>query len=120
MGQWGLYPGRQVMTEVLKKVLLTQFLRNEPTFLPLTFIDPGDGSTKLQVRAGEKVKVGAKPDVDETVDGKFFKWVFVEATEGEQIEKRKGFVSNEVLGPEDSVVPVLDGFVPFSTQVNKD
>jgi hypothetical protein len=102
------------------KVLVTQFLRSEPKFLPLSFIDPGDGGGKLQVLAGELVNVGAKPDVDETVDGRSFKWVFVEATEGEQVEKRKGFVSNEFLGPEESVVPVSDGFQPFSTQVNKE
>ena len=102
------------------KVLVTQFLRSEPKFLPLSFIDPGDGGGKLQVLAGELVNVSAKPDVDETVDGRSFKWVFVEATEGEQVEKRKGFVSNEFLGPEESLVPVSDGFQPFSTQVNKE
>ena len=108
------------MTEVLRKVLVTQFLRSEPKFLPLTFIDPGDGSAKLQVLEGEKVKVGAKPDVDQTVDERPFKWVFVEATEGQQVEKRKGFISNEFLGPEDSLVPVSPGFEPFSTEVNKE
>jgi hypothetical protein len=103
-----------------KKVLVDQFLRSEPKFLPLTFIDPGDGGGKLQVLAGEKVLVGAKQDVDETVDGRPFKWVFVEATEGQQVEKRKGFVENEFLGPEESVVPVSEGFQPFSTQVNRE
>jgi hypothetical protein len=108
------------MAEVLKRVLATQFLRSEPQFLPLTFIDPGDGGAKLQVLAGEKVRVGAKPDVDETVDGRSFRWVFVEATDGQQIEKRKGFVSNEFLGPDESVVPVSDGFEPFSAQVSRE
>jgi hypothetical protein len=107
------------MTEV-KKVLVTQFLRSEPKFLPLTFIDPGDGGGKLQVLAGEKVKVGAKPDVDETVDSRSFKWVFAEATAGQQVEKRKGFVSDEFLGPDATAVPVSGDFEPFSTQVNKE
>jgi hypothetical protein len=104
----------------VKKVLVTQFLRSEPKALPITFIDPGDGGGKLQVLAGEKVNVGAKPDVDETVDGKPFKWVFVEATEGQQVEKRKGFVSDKFLGPADSIVLISDGLLPFSTEVNKE
>jgi len=108
------------MTEVLKKVLEAQFLRSDPKFLPHTFIDPGDGGIGLRVMANEKVKVGAKPDVDETVGERSFKWVFVEATDGQQIEKRKGFVSNDCLGPEESVVPESDGFEPFSPQVDKE
>jgi hypothetical protein len=113
------------MTEV-KRVLVTQFLRSEPKFLPLTFIDPGDGSGKLQVLAGEQVNVGAKPDVDETVDGgRSFKWVFAEAIAGQQ---REGFVSDEFLGPDGTAavepdgtaVPVSGGFEPFATQVHKE
>jgi hypothetical protein len=104
----------------VRKVLVPQFLRSEPKFLPLSFLDSGDGGAKLQVLAGELVNVGAKPDVDETVDGRSFKWIFVEATGGQQVEKRKGFLSSEFLGPEDSVVPVSDGFQPFSPQVNKE
>ncbi|MGY4255284.1 hypothetical protein ACVI1L_002352 [Bradyrhizobium sp. USDA 4516] len=104
----------------MKKVIVTQFLRSEPKFLPLTFIDPGDGGGKLQVLFGEQVNVGAKPDVDETVDGRSFKWVFAEATAGQQVEKRKGFVSDEFLGPDGTAIPVSGGFEPFATQVNKE
>src|SRR4051812_289257 len=108
------------MTEVLKKVLEDQFLRREPKFLPPTFIDPGDGNTKLRVMANEKVKVGAKAEVDETVADRTFKWVFVEATADPQKEKRKGFVSNDFLGPEETVVPESGEFEPFSTQVSRE
>src|SRR5262249_9401642 len=68
----------------------------------------------------ETVNVGAKPDVDETVDGRALKWIFVEATTGQQVDKRKGFVLDEFLAPEDTDVPASDGFVPFSPQVNRE
>src|SRR5215475_10220464 len=103
-----------------KKVTVTQFLRSQPKLQPFSFIDPGDGNGSLQVTAGETVNVGAKPDVDETVDGRALKWIFVEATTGQQIDKRKGFVLDEFLAPEDTDVPASDGFEPFSPQVNRE
>src|SRR5215470_645025 len=106
------------MAAVTKKVLRTQPLRSEPKRLPATFIDPGDGSGTLKVIAGERVMTGAKPDVDENAED--IKWVFVEATGGDHFEKRKGFVSNEFLGPEETVVPESPGFEPFSAQVGRE
>jgi hypothetical protein len=103
----------------VKKVTQAQFLRSEAKLQPFTFI-LGDSGGNLQVDAGETVNVGAKPDVDETVDGRALKWIFVEATTGQQVDKRKGFVLDEFLGPEDTDVPASDGFVPFSTQVNRE
>ena len=107
------------MPEVIKKVSLTQFLRREPKFLPLSFIDPGDGNASLQVIVGEKVKTGAKPDVEEATGGKTFKWVFVEAIEGNDPEKRKGFVSDTNLVAEDTDVPEPGVFEPFPASVEK-
>ncbi|MEZ2146956.1 hypothetical protein AAE026_32465 [Bradyrhizobium sp. DN5] len=106
------------MTEV-KKVTQPQFLRSVPKLQPFTFI-PSDSGGNLQVDIGETVNVGAKPDVDETVDGRALKWIFVEATTGQQIDKRKGFVLDEFLAPADTDVPTSDGFEPFSTQVNRE
>jgi hypothetical protein len=102
----------------VKTVLKTQFLRSEPKRLPLTFIDPGDGGGSLQVTAGEKVNAGSKPDIDENAEG--IKWVFVEAIDGPQIEKRKGYVSAEYLGPADSVVTGPGSLQPFSEQVDEE
>ncbi|MGL3104998.1 hypothetical protein [Bradyrhizobium sp. BR 1432] len=106
------------MTEV-KKVTQPQFLRSVPKLQPFTFI-PSDSGGNLQVDIGETVNVGAKPDVDETVDGRALKWIFVEATTGQQIDKRKGFVLDEFLASADTDVPTSDGFEPFSTQVNRE
>jgi hypothetical protein len=105
------------MTEM--KVTQPQFLRSVPRLQPFTFI-PSDSGGSLQVDIGETVNVGAKPDVDETVDGRALKWIFVEATTGQQIDKRKGFVLDEFLAPAGTDVPTSDGFEPFSTQVNKE
>jgi len=105
---------------VVKKVLLDQFLRKEPKFLPLSFIDPGDGNGDLQVLQGEKVNTGAKPDVDEATDGKTFKWVFVEATGGIDPDKRKGFVLSNLLVDENTEVSESDGFEPFPLKVTRE
>jgi spore germination cell wall hydrolase CwlJ-like protein len=110
------------MAEVIKKLRKTQFLRKEPKALPLTFIDPGDGGGSLQVIRGEKVKTGAKLEVDEldpNVEGKTIKWVFVEAVDGQHIEKRKGFVSDEMLAPENEDIDQPAGFQPFVAQVER-
>ena len=107
------------MAEVIKKVSLTQFLREEPKFLPPSFIDPGDGNLALQVIVGEKVKTGAKPDVDEATGGRTFKWVFVEAIGGSNPGKRKGFISNEFLVAEETSVTEPDVFEPFPATVEK-
>ena len=107
------------MAEVFKKVSLTQFLRKEPKFLPPSFIDPGDGNLSLQVIVGERVKTGNKPDVDEATTGKTFKWVFVEATQGNDPEKRKGFISNEFLVADETNVPEPGVFEPFALSVEK-
>ena len=81
------------MAQVIKKVSLTQFLRAEPKFWPPSFIDPGDGNLSLQVIAGEKVKIGSKPDVDEVAGERTFKWVFVEAIGGSNPAKRRALFS---------------------------
>lgn len=108
------------MAVIVKKVLLSQFLRKEPKFLPLTFIDPGDGNGNLQVLEGEKVNTGAKPDVDEATDGKSFKWVFVEAIGGTDPDKRKGFVSDKLLVDEATEVAESPGFEPFPIKVTRE
>jgi hypothetical protein len=108
------------MAEVIKKkVSLTQFLRREPKLLPLSFIDPGDGNSSLQVLAGETVNTGAKPDVEEVTGGRTLKWVFVEAIGGNDPGKRKGFVSSEFLVAEEVVVPEPGIFEPFPPSVEK-
>jgi hypothetical protein len=107
------------MPEIIKKLSITQFLRSKPQFLPLTFIDPGDGNDPLQVIAGEKVKTGNKPDVDEATDGRTFKWVFVEAVGGNNPDKRKGFVSDAFLVAENADVPTPGVFDPFPASVEK-
>jgi hypothetical protein len=107
------------MAEVIKKVSLTQFLRAEPKFLPPSFIDPGDGNLALQVIAGEKVKTGTKPDVDEVAGERTFKWVFVEAIGGSNPGKRKGFVSSEFLVAEENEVLEPGVFEPFRAIVEK-
>jgi len=110
----------QIMAVVVKKVLLSQFLRKEPKFLPLTFIDPGDGNGNLQVLEGEKVNTGAKPDVEEATDGKSFKWVFVEAIGGIDPAGRKGFISNKLLVDEGTEVAESPGFEPFPIKVTRE
>jgi muramidase (phage lysozyme) len=107
------------MAKVIKKVSLTQFLRKEPKFLPLSLIDPGDGNSSLQVIVGEKVTTGTKPDVDEEANGRTFKWVFVEAIGGNDPEKRKGFVSNEFLAAEGDDIPEPAVAEPFAPNVEK-
>lgn len=108
------------MVVVVKKVLLSQFLRKEPKFLPLTFIDPGDGNGNLQVLEGEKVNAGARPDVDEATDGRSFKWVFVEAIGGIDPQKRKGFISDKLLVDENTDVAESPGFEPFPLKVTRE
>ena len=74
----------------------------------------------LRVFAGEKVKTGAKPSATEQVGGSTVTWVFVEATSGHSLDKRKGFVDDVFLVAEDTagIVPA-GGFNPFPLQVKK-
>jgi hypothetical protein len=53
---------------------------------------------ELQVQVGETVKTGAKPSQDEELDDKKTTWVRVEATAGQFLDLRKGYVSEDGLG----------------------
>src|SRR3954467_5349352 len=74
----------------------------------------------LRVFAGEKVKTGARESAAEQVNAVKITWVFVEATTGADVDKRKGFVDGSFLVAEAIDVPVVETFNPFSTQVNKE
>ena len=89
--------------------------------------DPRDDSDQvvldgvpLRVFGGEKVRTGAKESATEQVGDNKITWVFVEATSGADIDKRKGFVDSNFLVAEATDVPVVESFNPFSTQVNKE
>ena len=112
--------GRKILAKDVMKVLVTQFLRSQPSLsaLSLTAYDADDGIS--QVYAGERVIVGGKPGSDETVNGRSFTWVFVEAIAGPQSETRKGFVLAELLGPGDVEVPSPGAFEPFSTRKTRE
>jgi spore germination cell wall hydrolase CwlJ-like protein len=101
---------------VTKKVFADQFLRKEGKADSDAVELDGN---PLQVFAGEKVKTGAKDTVLETVDGNPRAWVFVEATGGNNADKRKGFVSGGFLVAEGTEVLSSGGFQPFPAHVEK-
>jgi hypothetical protein len=89
--------------------------------------DPRDDSDQvvldgvpLRVFGGEKVKIGAKPSATEQVGDNQITWIFVEATSGADVDKRKGFVDDTFLVAEATDVPVVESFIPFPTQVNRE
>jgi hypothetical protein len=100
------------------KVLTNQKLRKEPRRAS----DPVASSSGdiFHTLEGEIVNTGAKESVDETADGRTITWVFVEATEGQLKDLRKGYVSKgSLVAIEDtSVGPVEDGSL-FAEQVEK-
>ena len=106
------------MPEVVMKMLADQLLAKEPKDSS-DFVDLNDGTGPLQVFAGDKVKTGAKDSVQETVDGREITWVFVEAIDGDNADKKKGFVSDKFLVAEGTAVPMSAGFQPFSPAVDK-
>jgi hypothetical protein len=106
------------MPEVVMKILADQPLAIEPKDSS-DLVDLNDGTGPLEVLAGTKVKTGAKDSVKETVDGREITWVFVEAIEGDNADKKKGFVSDKFLVAEGTAVPMSEGFQPFSTTVEK-
>ena len=68
----------------------------------------------------KRVKTGAKDSATEQVGDNLIHWVFVEATSGDDFEKRKGFVDDSFLVPEATDVPVVIAFDPFPAQVNRE
>jgi hypothetical protein len=89
--------------------------------------DPRDDSNQvvldgvpLRVFGGEKVKTGAKDSAVEQVGDNLIHWVFVEATSGADVDKRKGFVDDNFLATAATDVPVVESFNPFPTQVNRE
>ncbi len=105
------------MTEVMKKVLITQNLRKDPLRQSDMLTSPV--GEVLQVHAGEKVNTGAKPAQDEVFEGGKITWVFVEATDGLFVDLRKGFVSDSVLVSMDVPVDQSPGFQAFLEQVDR-
>jgi lysozyme len=106
------------MTEAMKRVLLDQPLRKEPRRLSESPVSPL-GET-LRVLAGELVKIGAKPSQDEILADRTITWVFVEATGGQLLDLRKGFVSEGTLVSAETPVGISLGFQPFAEQVEKE
>src|SRR5262245_36521975 len=107
------------MPEVVMKILADQPFRKEPK-ASSELVDLNDGTGELQIFAGDKVKTGAKDSVKETLDGgREITWVFVEAIDGENADKKKGFISDKFLVAEGTPVPVSGGFQPFSATVEK-
>ena len=106
------------MTEAMKRVLLDQPLRKEPLRLSESPVSPL-GET-LGVLAGELVKIGAKPSQDEILADRTITWVFVEATGGQLLDLRKGFVSEGALVSTETPVGISLGFQPFAEQVEKE
>lgn len=102
---------------VFKKMLASQPLLKDP-------LNDSDqvvlDDVPLRVFAGEKVRTGTRPSATEQVGGNTITWVFVEATSGHSVEKRKGFVDDTFLVAEDAggIVPV-GGFNRFPLQVKK-
>jgi hypothetical protein len=89
--------------------------------------DPRDDSDQvvldgvpLRVFGGETVKTGAKDSATEQVGDNKITWVFVEATSGADVDKRKGFVDDNFLVAVATDVPVVESFNPFSTHVDKE
>jgi hypothetical protein len=108
------------MPEVVMKMLADQPLAKEPEDSS-DLVDLNDGTGPLRVRAGQKVKTGGKASVTETLDGgRNITWVFVEALEGDDADKKMGFVSSRFLVPEATDVPTSDGFQAFSIEVEKE
>jgi spore germination cell wall hydrolase CwlJ-like protein len=102
---------------VVKKILASQPLLVEPR-------DDSDqvvlNGVPLRVFAGEKVKTGAKSSAVETVNGVAITWVFIEATGGLNVDKRKGFVDDKFLVDESTSVEEPGGFQPFPVMVSRD
>src|SRR3954464_587710 len=101
------------MAEVPMKVLASQPLRKEPRDASGKVVSPGPFSVTLQVQRGETVKTGAKPPQEEaTPEGKIT-WIFVEATEGQHIDLRKGYVTEDTLVSVETSVERSTGFKAF-------
>jgi hypothetical protein len=103
---------------VVKTVLTDQFLRKEPKSSS-DLVGASAGGMPLRVRAGETVKTGSKDPVDETVNGTVT-WVFVEATAGDNPDKRKGFVASHFLGAEGTPVEATGEAHPVAPQVSRE
>src|SRR6476620_6642010 len=67
----------------------------------------------LRVFGGEKVNTGAKESATEQVGDNLVHWVFVEATSGSNVDKRKGFVDDNFLVADGTGIPVVEPFNPF-------
>jgi hypothetical protein len=80
----------------------------------MTISSQGD---TLQVLAGEKVKAGANPEIKEELGSRTITWVWVEATGGQFVGQRKGYVSSGALGPENTQVEMSPGFQRFAEKV---
>jgi hypothetical protein len=74
----------------------------------------------LRVFGGEKVNTGAKESATEQVGDNLVHWVFVEATSGSNVDKRKGFVDDNFLVADGTGIPVVEPFNPFPTHVDRE
>ncbi|MGT2438302.1 hypothetical protein ACU4GH_23785 [Bradyrhizobium betae] len=105
------------MPETVMKVKASQPLLAEPR-------DDSDqvvlDGVPLRVFGGEKVKTGTKDSATEQVGDNLIHWVFVEAMTGANLDKRKGFVDDNFLVVEATDVPVILGFTPFPTEVDRE
>jgi hypothetical protein len=105
------------MPDTFMKLKATQPLLEEPR-------DDSDqvvlDGVPLRVFGGEKVKTGAKDSATEQVGSNLIHWIFVEATSGANIDKRKGFVDDNFLAAEATDIPVVESFNPFPTHVDRE
>jgi len=101
------------MAEVPMKVLASQPLRKEPRDASGKVVSPGPFSVTLQVQRGETVKTGAKPPQEEATPQGKITWIFVEATEGQHIDLRKGYVTEDTLVSVETSVERSTGFKAF-------
>ena len=108
------------MPEVIRKISTDQPLRVKPQLKPPTPVIGEFEGEFLEVQEGEKVMTGNKPDVDEIVEGETFKWIFVEAIDGQNVDRRKGYVPDTVLDREDAAIEMPGAFQAFPAEVEKE